>query len=171
MKLLTLTCAQCGSSDIKLVPGRNDMAGCNYCGALFMISPKEEIKPEITQEEEEEEVDMSEVVYPVKPEAPTTSGLVALAAIAVVVGGISGFNTIMSLGRSNNDLIFIHIILTLAGVAVFLISTNRITRIHKEFQSSKEMREYNQQLKAAVKKQWAQDEKRGLRPKWSGIKP
>ncbi|SJZ67411.1 hypothetical protein SAMN04488128_1011139 [Chitinophaga eiseniae] len=168
MKLLTLTCAQCGSSDIKLVPERNDMASCNYCGALFMISPKEEIKPEIVQEEE---VDMSEVVYPVKPEAPTTSGLLVLSAIAAAVGAFSGYNTMMSLGRSDNDLIFIHIILTLAGVAVFLISTNRITSIHKEFQSSKEMREYNQQLKAAVKKQWAQDEKRGLRPKWSGIKP
>ncbi|SEW53723.1 hypothetical protein [Chitinophaga arvensicola] len=171
MEILVLTCPQCGSSAVKLLPERNDLAQCNYCSALFILaatSSTEEAKPKITEvkdEKEEEKVDMTEVVYPIKPAPPFAPVIpFILAGCLAIVSGACGINALFQWKPDHQKIAFWGI-LFLIGAVAFLISLKNINDKQKEYQSSEEMQEYLKQKRAAVDKSWAQFKQRGRQKK------
>ncbi|NIG57619.1 hypothetical protein [Chitinophaga sp. Cy-1792] len=173
MEMLALTCPQCGSSDVKLIPERNDLAQCNYCNALFMLPAppaRQAEEPQITatqqEEEEEEDVDMTEVVYPVKPAPPFAQGLLFVLAggwvVASVICGLIAFNQLdpdpEKIAACGGMLLF--------GLIAFLLVIDR----QVGYEKSEEMKEYIKERRAAVDKSWAQLRQRERQKKRSGIK-
>lgn len=164
MEVLALTCPQCGSSAIKLIPERNDLAQCNYCSALFMLPPPtvtEEPKPEIT--EEQEEVDMTEVVYPVKPTPPSTPVAALVLAFGLIMAGlICGINELAKWKPDHQQLIGWGT-LFLMGIGIFSITYYSMCERQKEYTNSVEMQEYIKANKAAFDKAMAQYKRRNLK--------
>lgn len=170
MEILALTCPQCGSSAIKLIPERNDLAQCNYCSALFMLPPPsitEEPKLKITEvqeEKEEEEIDMTEVVYPVKPTPPAKPVATFVFAFGlIIVSLICELNELHKWKTDQQQLVGWGT-LFLIGVGIFSITYNNMCERQKEYANSEEMQEYTKANKAAFDKSMAQY-KRSLKKK------
>ncbi len=160
MEMLALTCPQCGSAAVKLIPERHDLAQCNYCSALFMLpssSTKEEAKVQ-EEEEELEEIDMTEVVYPIKPAPPSNPVMpLILSGGAIILSVICGFQ-----GESNAEHIALWGTIFLIGIVGLVVWFNYINDRQKEYENSEEMQQYTKEVKAAVEKSWAQSERRAL---------
>ncbi|RAJ88108.1 hypothetical protein CLV59_101873 [Chitinophaga dinghuensis] len=159
MEMLALTCPQCGSANVKLLPERNDLAQCNYCNSIFMLPPPvvDEAKPKITEvQEEEEEVDMTEVVFPIKPTPPSepVAGLI-LSGGLTLVSGVCGFNVLLN-GKLAPQQIATWGTLFMIGCFALGMVFKSMNEREKEFRNSEEMRTYKKEQRAAWKKSMAQ---------------
>ncbi|NIG57618.1 hypothetical protein [Chitinophaga sp. Cy-1792] len=164
MEMLALTCPQCGSSDVKLIPERNDLAQCNYCNALFMLPPPsitEEAKPK-TITAAEEEVDMTEVVYPTEPDHPSFVVFPYVVSVGLILVGLIGeyFTCFIATGKLAANPFFGYLSLILIGMAITGVIMEHNDKKQKQY--TDRMQEYNEALSAANKKKEAQDKRRGL---------
>ncbi|RAJ88107.1 hypothetical protein CLV59_101872 [Chitinophaga dinghuensis] len=159
MEMLALTCPQCGSANVKLLPERNDLAQCNYCNSIFMLPPPivDEAKPKITAiQEEEEEVDMTEVVYPIRPTPPPDSAAGILLSLGVVlVGALCAICEVYEWKPDHQRLVLFGIIIVI-GIFALLMVFKYDSQKSKEFEESEEMQTYIKESKAAYEKSMAQ---------------
>ncbi|SHM09643.1 hypothetical protein SAMN05444266_106348 [Chitinophaga jiangningensis] len=147
MNFPVLTCAQCGSSDVKLMPQRNDLVNCNYCGAIFMIPPPqgeplpqaiEEPEPEVEEEEKEEE---ELIIPPVPPRPGTTNTEKFVTFILVVIGFIGAY---LILNVTGDDTWLYQLIACIGGLGICsFILLNLGLEKKRKYESSPEMQEYN----------------------------
>ncbi|RAJ88110.1 hypothetical protein CLV59_101875 [Chitinophaga dinghuensis] len=164
MEILALTCPQCGSADVKLLPERSDMAQCNRCGALIFIpaAPMGDTKPKITevQQEQELEVEEEEVVYPVKPTPPPMPIGSYILPGGMLIVGLIGILVSSTGGTSAPQSVAVWGILLLIGVVALVRVYKNEGEKQEEYENSEEMQTYIRERDAAVAKSWAQMEER-----------
>ena len=128
-------------------------------------SISEEAKPKITDVQEEEEVDMTEIVYPIKPDPPSDPVVpFILAGGLVIVSGTCGFNEVY---KWEPDLQRVAVCgtLCLIGIVALLMVFKIMSERKRKYMNSEEMQEYMKEKRAAVDKSWAQFKRRTLQKK------
>ncbi|SHM09674.1 hypothetical protein SAMN05444266_106349 [Chitinophaga jiangningensis] len=133
-----LICAQCGSSDVSLMPERNDLVHCNHCGTLFMIPSSSENLPEKPVEDDDLEI-------PSRPAFARESGSKKLAVITVIVCAVIA----LFAGTTRDGDVKILLILCIFGLLglLLIIGLSREAARRKEIENSPEMQEYNEKIK------------------------
>ncbi|MBV7531819.1 hypothetical protein [Chitinophaga sp. sic0106] len=159
MKFPVLTCAQCGSSDVKLMPQRNDLVNCNYCGAIFMIpSPQGELLPQaIEVSETEPDKEEEKLVIPPMPARPGTTNAEKLVKILLIAIGFIGAYLILSATGDDNWLYQLLACIGGLGICSFIFLNLRLAKKRK-YENSDEMKEYNR-IRRIVRERREQKEK------------